>query len=147
LHELLHNQECTPEIASLLIYALRDQASLKDGNGNGNLPLHIVASRYSDDDFMYGKAIETLLEVYPAACQTSNSEGTLPLQLMHRSGKSWSNGMKMVLLQHPAAVLDLELNNAARCALLAKVGSEEQPDALFRLLQDAPVFASRANVL
>jgi hypothetical protein len=52
----------------------------------------------------------------------------------------------MVLLQHPAAVLDLELNHITRCALLAKVGSEEQPDALFRLLQDAPAFASRANV-
>jgi hypothetical protein len=62
---------------------------------------------------------------------------------MDRSGKSWSNGMSMVLLQHPAAVLDLELNRVARCTLLAKVGSEEQPDALFRLLQDAPVFAPR----
>jgi ankyrin repeat protein len=145
LHELLHNQACTPDIAKLLIYALRDQASLKDGNGN--LPLHIVASRYSDNDFMYGKAIETLLEVYPAACQISNIEGTLPLQLMDRSGKSWSNGMRMVLLRHPAAaVLDLELNRVAICALLAKVGSEEKPDALFRLLKDAPVFARRANV-
>jgi hypothetical protein len=65
---------------------------------------------------------------------------------MDRSGKSWSNGMRMVLLQHPAAVLDLELNRVARCALLAKVGSEGRPDALFRLLQDAPLFAPRANV-
>jgi ankyrin repeat protein len=144
LHELLHNQECTLDIAKLLIYALRDQASVKDGNGN--VPLHIVASRYSDDDLMYGKVIATLLEVYPAACRISNSEGTLPLQLMHRAGKSWSNGMKMVLLQHPAAVLDLELNRVARCALLAKVGSEERPDALFQLFQDAPVFFPRANV-
>jgi ankyrin repeat protein len=169
LHELLHNQECTPDIAKLLIYALRDQTSLKDGNGN--LPLHIVASMYSDHDIVYvkailetllhlplhiiasmysdndyGKAIEALLEVYPAACQISNSEGTLPLQLMDRSGKSWSNGMRRVLLQHPAAVLDLELNCVAICALLAKLGSEEKPDALFRLLKDVPVFARRANI-
>jgi hypothetical protein len=54
--------------------------------------------------------------------------------------------MRMVFLQHPAAVLDLELNRVARCALLAKVGSEERPDALFRLLQDAPMFVPRANV-
>jgi hypothetical protein len=64
---------------------------------------------------------------------------------MGRSGKSWSNGMSMVLLQHPAAVLDLELNCVAICALLAKVGSEEQPDALFRLVKDATTFASRAS--
>jgi ankyrin repeat protein len=152
LHELLHNQECTPDIAKLLIYALRDQANLKDGSGD--LPLHIVASRYSNDGIMlmayndgimYEEAIKTLLEVYPAACQISNSEGILPLQLMHRSGKLWRCGMRRVLLQNPAAVLDLELNHVARCALLAKVGSEEQPDALFRLLQDAPVFARRAT--
>jgi ankyrin repeat protein len=184
LHKLLHNQECTPDIAKLLIHVLRNQASLKDGDGNlplhivasrysaedimygkvielllelypsacqisnseGSLPLHIVASRDSNDNIVYGKVIEALLEVYPTACQISNSEGTLPLQLMDRSGKSWSNGMRMVLLQHPAAVLDLELNHVARCSLLAKVGSEEKPGALFRLLKDAPVFAPRANV-
>jgi ankyrin repeat protein len=183
LHDLLHNEDCTSDIAKLLIYALRDQTSLKDDNGNlplhivasmdcdndimygkvielllevypaacqisnseGSLPLHIVASRDSNDNIMYGKVIEALLEVYPAACQISNSEGTLLLQLMDRSGKSWSNGMRRVLLQHPAAVLDLELNHVARCSLLAKVGSEEQPDALFRLLKDAPVFAPRAT--
>jgi ankyrin repeat protein len=66
LHELLHNQEGTPDIAKFFICALRDQASLKDDNGN--LPLHIVASRYSDNHIMYGKVIELLLEVYPAAC-------------------------------------------------------------------------------
>jgi hypothetical protein len=152
LHELLHNQECTPDIAKLLIYALRDQANLKDGSGD--LPLHIVASRYSNDGIMlmayndgimYEEAIKTLLEVYPAACQISNSEGILPLQLMHRSGKLWRCGMRRVLLQNPAAVLDLELNHVARCALLAKVGSEERPDALFQLFQDAPVFFPRAN--
>jgi ankyrin repeat protein len=62
----------------------RDQTSLKDDNGN--LPLHIVASMYSNHNIMYGKVIEALLEVHPAACQISNSEGTLPLQLMDRSG-------------------------------------------------------------
>jgi hypothetical protein len=77
LHELLHNQECTPDIAKLLIYALRDQTSLTDDNGN--LPLRIVASMYSNDNIMYRKVIEALLEVYPVACQISNSEGTLPL--------------------------------------------------------------------
>jgi ankyrin repeat protein len=135
LHDLLRSQDCTSDIAKLLTYALRDQTSLEDGNGN--LPLHIVASRHYNNDIMYEEIIETLLELYPAACQISNSERTLPLQLMHRSGKSWSKGMRMVLLQHPAALLDLELNRVAICALLAKVGSEEQPDALFRLVKDA----------
>jgi ankyrin repeat protein len=136
LHDLLRNPECTLDIAKLLTYALRDQTSLEDCNSN--LPLHIVASMDSDNDIMYGKVVETLLELYPAACQITNSERTLPLQLMDRSGKSWSNGMMMVLLQHPAAVLDLELNRVAMCALLEKVGGEEKPDALFRLLNDAP---------
>jgi ankyrin repeat protein len=61
LHDLLRNENCTSDIATLLTYALRDQTSLKDGNGN--LPLHIVASRYCDNDIMYGKIIETLLEL------------------------------------------------------------------------------------
>jgi hypothetical protein len=104
--------------------------------------LHIVSSMNSDDDIMYGRLVEILLELYPAACQIPNSEGTLPLQLMHRSEKSWTNGMRMVLLQHPAAVLDLELNRGVMCALLEKVGSEEKPDALFRLVT---AFASRVT--
>jgi hypothetical protein len=61
---------------------------------------------------------------------------------MGRSGKSWNNGMRMVLLQHPAAVPDLGLNRFAVCALLEKVGSEANPDALFRLLVDAPAFVA-----
>jgi ankyrin repeat protein len=140
LHELLRNQECTSQMAYLLTYALRDQTHLEDSNGS--LPLHIVASIDSNNDFMYRKVVESLLEMYPAACQISNSERTLPLQLMDRSGKSWRNGMRMVLLQHPAAVLDLGLNHGAMCALMEKVGSEEKPDALFRLLVDAPAFVA-----
>ena len=136
LHGLLRNQECTLDIAKLFTYALRDQASFKDGDGN--LPLHIVASMDSNNDIMYGNIVDTLLKLYPAACQISNNESMLPLQLMVRSGKSWSNGMRVILLQHPAAVLDLGLTRHDMCALLETLGREEKPDALLRLLRDAP---------
>jgi hypothetical protein len=93
----------------------------------------------SRNDAMYGKIVETLLERYPVAFryQISDSEKILPLQLMARSGKSWSNGVRTVLLQHPAAVLDLKLNRHTMCALLEKVGSEEKPDALPRCCWNA----------
>lgn len=136
LHDLLRSEECTLDIAKLFTYALTDQASAKDSDGN--LPLHIIALMDSNKDLIYGNLVDTVVELYPAACQISNNENMLPLQLMVRSGKSWSNGMRIILLQHPAAVLDLGLTHRDTCALLETLGSEEEPDALFRLLRDAP---------
>jgi hypothetical protein len=127
------------DIAILLTRVLWDQTYLKDCNGN--LPLHIVASFDPNDNEKYHHLILLSVNMNHAACRISNSEGTLPLQLMDRSGKSWRHGMKTLLFRHPAAVLDLGLNRYAMCALLERVGSEK-PDALFRLLVDAPALVS-----
>jgi len=141
LHELLRNEQCTLVFAEILIYALRDQASVQDSNGN--VPLHVIALKTPDDNTMYLKVLEMLLRLYPQACQVSNRERQLPLELMLQSGKTWNSGMKLVLLEHPAAVLDLGLNSIATCAVLEKLGMEQKPEALFRLLRGAPDLIQR----
>jgi ankyrin repeat protein len=136
LHDLLRNQHCPLDITKLLIYALNYQIRVQDSNGN--LPFHIVSLKLSDDRAMYIKVVEMSLRFHAKACQVSNDQGRLPLELMLRSGKTWNNGMKLVLLEHPAAVLDLGLNHDAMCNLMEKLGKEEKPDALFRLLRGSP---------
>lgn len=143
VHDLLRNENCTMDIAKLLIYALRDQLCMRDATGN--LPLHTVASLEirNDDKAMYVKAVELLLKLHPKACRISNRASQLPLELMMRSNKSWDNGMKQVLLEHPAAILDVELNQYALCAVLEKLGKEMTRDALYELLNGAPALLQR----
>lgn len=85
-----------------------------------------------------GEVVQRLLYEYPAACRITNHDGLLPLELMARSGKVWSDGMWIVFLEHPAAMMDLGLNSHSLCAVLEKLGKESSPNAMFRLLKDAP---------
>lgn len=136
LHSLLRNEQCTLDIARFLIIALPDQALVKDETGD--LPLHFICCIPNVDGTYYEQVVEALLTAYPAACRIPNHLGMLPLQLMVLSGKSWSNGMRLVFLEHPAAAMDLALNSYALCKLLERVGGDPTRDAMFRFLRDAP---------
>jgi len=146
LHQLLRNKHCTLDILRFLVTALSDQASAMDDNGD--LPLHFVCSMPDADDVYYCDVVEPLLKAFPASCKIPNHDNYLPLELMARSGKTWNNGMRLIFLEHPAAVADLGLNSLALCTLLEELGRKRSssendgkqpaPDSMFRLLTGAP---------
>ena len=114
------------DIVRYLVTAMPGQASVKDENGD--LPLHFIFSaQYHDTNSEHaGDVVQQLLCAYPDACRITNHDGMLPFELMARSGNDWRRGMRLVFLQHPAAMVDLGLDRHSSLFLIRKDRTERK---------------------
>lgn len=134
--------------ASMIKFAVqvhsRDPGALDEADREGNLALHVAASRRLDHqldpmdaDTDRGGAITALLNAYPPAARVLNKKGRIPLTLAIESGATWeAGGVRHLFEQTPEA---LEVKDSASqlypFMIAAKVGSVE---VCFQLLRHSP---------
>jgi ankyrin repeat protein len=136
VHAALYTNGCPLSIVGLFIFKQPHLTSIVDGNGN--LPIHI-ASRLrlrnipACDADNYIAVVEELCMRFPQGPRMLDSQGKLPLTLMIEAEQPW-RAIQIVLVAHPAAVLDQGLNSFQTFMLLSKIDT----DVLYRLLRDVP---------
>jgi hypothetical protein len=105
---------CPSEILSLAIAMFPHQVESRDPRGElYNLPLHEVASWRCNAEIICGdpfvirrkaRAIQLLLDEYPAAARTTNNMGETALQLAIEAGTPWHGGLERLVLACPKAL-------------------------------------------
>lgn len=105
---------CPIPILSLAIALFPQQLQSRDPRGDlYNLPLHEVASWRCDAEILCGdpfvvrrkaRAIQLLLDEYPAAARTTNNMGETPLQLAIEAGTPWHGGLEVLATACPKAL-------------------------------------------
>ena len=138
----------------------KDQLALPDGNGD--LPLHIVAripphfaplrdgasgDDDSDDDSDDGSDeieqeddegdfIQHILSLYPDAACAFNHDEKIPLVIAIQSGRLWRSGVFLLLSAHPAGTQELKLPTTIYPFLFERL--TDHPDTVFRILKSMP---------
>lgn len=93
---------CPPSFLRFAIEVCRDDLSVTDDKGR--LPLHVVAARKSFAPEIDQKSIETLLKAYPEAVSTPDADGRLPINLAIVAGKSWKEGIEILMDAAPTVL-------------------------------------------
>ena len=102
----LHAIVQTPCESSFLMFATqvcRDEMCQCDPRGC--LPLHLAC-----DAPNACHSLSIVLSAYPGAACVADAEGRLPLEIAIASGKKWEDGVEMIFLANPAAVLHQDPN-------------------------------------
>jgi len=102
LHAALSDINCTSEFIDLVLELHPEEIERVDQNGN--LPLHVAAGM--PPSYQKGNYIKTLFDMYPQAASRRNNDGKLPLMFAIESGKSWSDGVEVILKAFPAASIE-----------------------------------------
>jgi len=135
LHVALHTRGCPMLLLQFLVFTNPEDCRSRDGSGN--FPLNIAVELLLEDDLGYIEMLQELIAKYPQATKNANAQGRLPLICMTKN-HSWSRGIGIVLEAHPAAVVDLDLDDWSFCVLLAKLDQ----NVMFCLFQEAPFLIS-----
>jgi len=81
-------------------------AHLKEKNQMGRLPLSIAASSkdLNNNPNLCNPLLEHLLNLHPEAVSIQDKKGKVPLTLAIESGKTWSNGIGLLVKIEPRAI-------------------------------------------
>lgn len=142
--------------ASMVQFAVevhaRDPGALDEPDRDGNLALHVTASRrtqpieydYGQSDIDRGSAIVAISNACPHAVRVPNKAGRVPLNLAIESGASWDNGIHQLFEHAPEALEARDRATGLYPFMLA--GSCGSLEVSFLLLRHSPdLVASGCN--
>lgn len=110
-----------PKGGKILSYLLEveNPRFVKELDEEGNLPLHVMASRRHESSIMCEHAdnvteeegmYRALLDSYPDAASMKNRRGCYPLELAIQSKKTWRGGVRTLLHANPSALQSMEVD-------------------------------------
>ncbi|KAG7341825.1 ankyrin repeat domain protein [Nitzschia inconspicua] len=147
----LRIEECPP---SLLEYAiLAHSEELLITNEQGDLPLHHVCASSVDRRETQWLALE-ILNANPQAARVRNKHRKLALEIYVgssvRNNKNtivWSEALRRLILAHPAAIGNLQIENHIYPLILERLGCDRNTaGGIFELIRASPgLFSSFAN--
>lgn len=98
----------------------------------GNLPLHYAVSAKA----VHRIALQKLLEYFPAAASSSDSEGRLPLHQALKHGKTWGEGLDALYAAYPLAISLPDKESGFPLAFLAATNGDVE--TIFSILREFP---------
>ena len=137
LHGCAGIQTCP---STLLEYALLlYPESLLIQDENGQVPLHVAASRPADT-----VNVKDILAACPKASKVRDQEGRLPIELAVESDWSWNDGVGQLLAANPTSLEALNVDERLYPRIFARMSRPPQgsSSALFELLQARPSICS-----
>jgi hypothetical protein len=127
----------------------RYETQLRQTDGGGNLPLHVIARQYpphkgeeeEDDELDF---FNRVLSLYPGGASQLNDEHETPFFIAIRSGRRWNSGLLRLLEAHPAAIDDLQLPRGIYPLLFARLVKAEEMSILYDVINALPQLCSQS---
>lgn len=138
----LEIEECPPSLVEYAILAYSEELVLPDNDGS--LPLHHVCARaiYNKE---YQWLILEILTANPNAARKRDSKRRLPLEILVETRKDviWSETLKRLILAHPVALDNLQIDARLYPLILEKIGCNKNTlGEVFEILRVSPgIFA------
>mmetsp|Transcript_3882 Transcript_3882/g.8177 ORF Transcript_3882/g.8177 Transcript_3882/m.8177 type:complete len:588 (+) Transcript_3882:164-1927(+) len=121
---------CPPEVLRFSLKIFPTQ--LKQKNDEGNLPLHVAASSpiyiKQESEPSNEPMISKFLKLYPEGARKLNRAGRFPLTLALESGKTLSNGVKLIIDAAPKAVITRDIKTHMYPFMLAAARDDQSTD-------------------
>jgi len=137
IHTCVNVSSCPQRFFFLAVNLCPEQ--LIEIDPDGNLPLHVAASRPDFNSQSCCAVIEILLQKYPFAACVRSSNGSLPLQLAVKSCTNWlGDSFVKILEAHPEAIATLDIDFKYFPQILALAGSFCNLEVMFLILQSRP---------
>jgi ankyrin repeat protein len=101
LQEIIELDSELDHLISVIIRLYPDKCRRLDENGN--LPLHVAASR-APPSSSFIDTLDLLLQAYPSAAKIPDSLGRLPLHLALSSKRTWKTGIQSLVQHNPESL-------------------------------------------
>jgi hypothetical protein len=127
----------------------RYETQLRQTDGGGDLPLHVIARQSpppkgeEEEDYELD-FFNRILYLYPGGASQRNNEHETPFLIAIRSGRRWNSGILRLMEAHPAAIDDLQLPRGVYAIFFARLVKAERMSILYDVINAQPQLCSQS---
>ena len=137
VHACAGIDKCPPALLEYAMLLHPEQLVIPDENGQ--LPLHIAASR-SDTIIL-----TDILGACPGASRLRNGQGQLPFELAVESGRQWTDGVGQLLEANPGSLEALNVDERVYPLIWSRLSAS--PNVIFESIRARPSICRTTQVL